>query len=491
MISPSHYQTAIFDFARSGVGNAVVEAVAGSGKTTTLVEMFSLISGSAIFLAFNKSIAETLKARCPSNVQARTFHSLCYSPVMKAVGARSVNDQKISQLIRATFSEPQARMYGAFVKKLVGLARNAGIGALSPLSGKAMYELVEHHMIMLDSDQAEESVGINLALDILERSNASSQVDFDDLLYFAVLKGVRLPTFDWVFVDEAQDTNTIQRAILRKILARGARLVAVGDSAQAIYGFRGADSDAMDLMAEEFAPCTRLPLSVTYRCATTVVEKARAFVPAIEAAPGAIEGEVREREMDWKLEELGKEDLVVCRNTKPLIDLGFRLLRARIPLRILGRDIGDGLCALVRKCDSARGDFDRFIEKLEAWRDREVEKAIAKGLEAKAEAIEDKAGTLLMLAGELPEETRSVAELLRVLETLFTDQNARITLSTIHKAKGLEAKTVWWLAPSLCPSPWARQPWQQQQESNLQYVAITRAAQTLQLIELPQKGNAS
>ena len=486
MFSPSRYQTAIFDFIRSGTGNASIQAVAGSGKTTTIVEALKLTQGSAVFLAFNKSIAETLKARCPSNVQARTFHSLCYRPVLTVVGARTVNDQKISQLIRDRLLKTDARLYGSFVRRLIGLARNAGLGALRPLDGAGLYELVDHHELVLESEEAEESIGIEHARRLLEASNASSEVDFDDLLYFAVLKGVRLPTFEWVFVDEAQDTNAIQRAILRKILARGGRLVAVGDSAQAIYGFRGADSDAMELLAQEFEPCTRLPLSVTYRCARSVTQYAQEFVPSIEPRENAPEGSVEEVGVTWKLKDLGQHDLVVCRNTKPLIDLGYRLMRARIPVRIMGRDLGEGLAALARRCDTGRG-LDAFVERLEAWRDREYEKAIAKDLETKAEAILDRADTLLMLAAELPEDSRSVEALLNVLAQLFTDANNRVTLSTVHKAKGLEAETVWWLAPSLCPSRWARQPWQLSQEHNIMYVAITRAKTRLVKIELPAR----
>lgn len=492
-MTPSIYQQGIFDFVKKpDGGNATVRAVAGSGKSTTLVEALKLTSGSAIFLAFNKSIADALKPRVPSHVQARTFHSLCYSPVLRVTGARNVYERKIYDIMKDNMTEEQLKLYASFVRKLVGLARNAGVGALMPLEGKAFYDLVEHHDIMLESELAEEAVGIMHAQRILELSNKSKECDFDDLLYFAVLKGVRLPTFDWVFVDEAQDTNAIQRAILRKILAVNGRLIAVGDSAQAIYGFRGADSDAMDLLAEEFAPCASLPLSVTYRCARSITERAQEFVPEIEPRPDAPEGVVEEREYAWKLEELGQHDLVVCRTTKPLIDLGYRLMRAKIPVRIMGRDIAEGLISLIKKCDSGRG-IEPFIQKLEGWRDRESEKAIAKGLDSKAEAIFDKAETILMLVEDLPEGKRTVNELLGVLNMLFTDANNRVTLSTVHKAKGLEADTVWWLNASACPSKWAKKPWQLQQEHNIMYVAVTRAKTKLVYCELKsrEKGAAN
>ncbi len=486
-MEPSKYQQKIFDFVQSDIGNAVVRAVAGSGKTTTLIESFNLAKGHGIFLAFNKHIATELASRCPPHVQARTFHSLCYRPVLNAVGAKTVDTEKIRNLIKQHLSEEEARMYASFVAKLIGLARNAGIGALVGDDSSEFMKLIDHHELQLDHEDANEQDAITLARDVLHRSNESKAVDFDDLLYFAVLKGVRLPKFDWVFVDEAQDTNAIQRAILRKILAEGGRLVAVGDAAQAIYGFRGADSDAMDLIAADFAPCKDLPLSVTYRCATSIVELAREYVPEIEAAPHAKAGEVFNHNLNWKLTDFGATDLVVCRNTKPLLDLGFRLLRARIPVRILGRDIGDGLVALIRKCDKRGGGIENFLERLEAWGEREIEKAIAKGLEAKADAVADKVETLMMMVDSLPEAKRTTAELISVLQSLFTETNHRLTLATIHKAKGLEAESVWWLAPSLCPSRWAKQPWQQQQEQNLMYVAVTRAKTKLSLIELPKR----
>lgn len=469
-----------------GQAHAIIEAVAGSGKTTTIVKALELTRHPAVFLAFNKSIAEELKRRVPRHVQARTFHSLCYRPVLQAVGASDVNQSKIQQIIKYALPLAEAAMYGAFVRRLVGLARNAGLGALMEASEENFYALVELHDLTLEHEAASEEKGIRYAQRVLELSNDSRDVDFDDLLYMAVLKGIKLPSFLWVFVDEAQDTNAIQRAILRKIVAEGGRLVAVGDAAQAIYGFRGSDSNSLDLIAESFSPCIRLPLSVTYRCPAKVVERAKAFVPAIEAREGAPEGQVEDLGEAWKLTDFGSHDIVICRNTKPLLDLGYRLMCAKIPLRILGRDIGEGLVSLIRKCDGAKG-LDDMLEALERWQVRESQKAIAKGNDAKAEAVADKAGAVKMLAASLPEGERTVEALVGVIQALFTDANSRVTLSTVHKAKGLEAETVWWLAPSLCPSRWAKKPWQKQQEKNIQYVAITRAKQHLVLIELPGK----
>src|SRR5262245_37041392 len=140
-MTPSIYQEDIFSFVKNPAKrHGTVIAVAGSGKSTTLVEALKLTTGSAIFLAFNKSIAEALKPRVPSHVQARTFHSLCYSPVLRMIGARNVNQDKIRELMLANLSERDTKLYGAFIRKLVGLARNAGIGALTPMEGSVLYD---------------------------------------------------------------------------------------------------------------------------------------------------------------------------------------------------------------------------------------------------------------------------------------------------------------------------------------------------------------
>lgn len=476
----SPYQSAIFAAVESRESNLVIEAAAGSGKTTTIVEAIKHAAGSSLFLAFNKSIAEELKAR---GVNARTFHSLTYSVVTKARQTRSVDADKVRNHLRNSLSPADAGLYSAFVAKLVGLAKNAGIGALVEDSEEAWVAQVDRHGLELDSEQADFARAIQLARDTLRWNNsAGTGVDFDDLLYFAVRDGLRLPQFDNVFVDEAQDTNVIQRAILRKLVHDNSLLVAVGDAAQAIYGFRGADSDALQLIAQEFGAKV-LPLTVSYRCAQSIVEFAKGY-GNIEAAPGAAGGTLRSlpRKDEKFIDAFQAGDLVVSRCTKPLIEHAYGLLRARKSVYVLGREIGQGLVVLVNK-QKAKG-IDQLISKLEASTQREVQKLIAKGRDAQAEAVQDKADCVFFLIGTLDENNRTVPALIRVIEELFADKANAVKLATIHKAKGLEADRVFWLNHDyVCK--WARQDWQKQQEQNLCYVAATRAKSELVLI--PQK----
>jgi DNA helicase-2/ATP-dependent DNA helicase PcrA len=473
----SSRQKAIFNFVENGNGNAIVEAVAGSGKSTTIVECTKRVKGNTLFLAFNKAIAEELKSR---GVNARTFHSLCYMPVTKARGVSNVETNKLRKLTDLHFKGEDRNLYGAFAQRLVGIARQGGMGCLIPDTDQSWMDIVIHFDMELENEAADLGRAIELSRTLLDESNKSNMVDFDDLLYFAVKDGISLPKFDFVFVDEAQDTNMIQRALLRKVMRSTSRMVAVGDPAQAIYGFRGADSDSLQILAKEFN-CKLLPLDITYRCPQSVVNYAREWVSHIQAAPGAPQGKVESRGTSWKPSEFQVGDLVVCRTTKPLISLAYRMLKAHLPVRIMGREIGQGLKTLIQKMRA--NDIETLMTKLMDYTTREIEKATAKMLDSKAEAIQDKSDAILFLVEGLPEDNRTVNHLLAIIDRLFDDVGVATVLATIHKAKGLEADRVWWLNRANCPPRWVKGKWQLKQEENLCYVAVTRAKCELYTIE--------
>ena len=205
----------------------------------------------------------------------------------------------------------------------------------------------------------------------------------------------------------------------------------------------------------------------------------------IEAAPGAIDGEVKRlKRTDKYVDLMGAADLVVCRLTKPLIELAYELMMARKPAYMMGREIGEGLVNLIKK-QKAAGILN-LIAKLEESTAREVERAKAKNDDAKAERAEDRRDCILFLIDTLDENSRTIPELIRVIENLFRNKADAVVLATVHKAKGLEANRVFWMNHDYV-SKWARQPWQKQQEVNLRYVAATRAKSELVLIPSPQK----
>ena len=477
----SVYQQNIFHFVATGSGNATVIAVAGSGKSTTIVEAMKLADGESIFLAFNKAIADELKRK---GVNGRTFHSLVFGPVVRYCKQDGPTLDKLRLLSRDLFSFQESKMYGAFAARMVGLARGMGFGipGMTADTEEEWIALADHHDLEPESDMADFGDAIVAARQLFDACMADPRVDFDDMLYRAVKDNITLPKFDFVFVDEAQDTNPIQREILRKILKPSGRLVAVGDPAQAIYGFRGADSEALEILGKEFN-CQTLPLSITYRCPAKVVEYVQQWVPHIEARPDAPEGVVKDLGAEWNPLDFMAGDLIVCRKSAPLIQAAFRFIRAGVPVQVLGRDIGQGLKALIKKMN-AGDNVDRLADKLNAWMEREVTKAMKDEDEAKAESIRDKAGVLLYMIDELIEGHRTIEQLEQGIDWLFSDKGRAVLFATGHKSKGLEARRVFWLGRSECPAKWARQPWQRQQEINLCYVIGTRAMAELYFMEL-------
>ncbi len=520
MFNPSPQQQAIFDEIEHGNDSLFVEAVAGSGKTTTIVEATKRIptSRSCLFLAFNKNIATELQKRLPPQIQAKTFHSHGFGALQRNLPRRpKVDDQKMRNIFKdqmgMTYKEFE--LYYKFCSRLVGLAKNAGMGTdVMEDTDENWWALVDHHTLVLDSRDADEEKAIWYARQALYKSNANVDViDFDDMLYLCVLRRISFDKNNFVFLDEAQDTNAVQRYLLKSMLAAGydcpncrtvhhlnefktgahcynceapvrklGRLIAVGDPAQAIYGFRGADANALEELANTFN-CKRMPLSVSWRCSKNVIKEARKYVQHIEPADNAPDGEVKEvtvyTDTDFK-----SSDVILCRNTAPLVSMAFAFIRRNRGVRILGREIGQGLISLVKKMNSP-SSLDSTLEKLDRYRDREVAKMLQKGHESAAETLTDRIQCINIFADSLDEFDRSIAALLVKIDSLFNDQSngGLLTLCSVHKAKGLEWDIVNILDfETYMPSKWAKQEWQKKQEINLIYVAITRARHTLRYI---------
>lgn len=512
--TPSSQQANIYQWVTNGTGSALVIAVAGAGKTTTLVHACGLMKGSVAFAAYNKKIADEIGTRVRAsgvtNVRSGTFHSFGFSAWRRVAPLVTVDGNKVQKILDCAKSQIDDSQlypeeYHPFIKQVVSLAKQSGIGILTPFTNQlAWWRLVEHYELddlltqeaqALSEQDREHRVkkGLQMALDVLRISIDQDRtvIDFDDMLYAPLIHDVKMWQNDWVLVDEAQDTNPARRAIAKKMLRPGGRLLAVGDPAQAIYGFTGADNDSLQIIEREFN-CTTLPLTVTYRCPKEVVQVAQQWVSHIEAAPTAPDGKVvaiTDKEFTNILTgDLDKKknftpaDVVLCRNTKPLVELAFLFVRKSIPCHVEGKDIGRGLMALAGKWKVKQ--LDTLLRKLDDYLQKETARFMSKGQEQKAEALSDRIETIKVICASLPAGS-SVVDLQGAVDKLFGDVKdgepaPNLTLSTIHKAKGREWDRVYLYGRNKYqPSPYARQMWQQQQETNLMYVAVTRAKQTL------------
>lgn len=502
-IIDSKYQADIYNWIPNGSGSLVVEAVAGSGKTTTLASICKKISPMEtvrVFM-FNRDISETFKARVSrSNVIISTYNSAGYQALLKHFHAKvDVEKFKTSSMLREALDQNDYKAYGEPLKQLISLAKGSGIGCLT--GGEMWGELIDHHDIEFDwlipprlpereleaHMAAEYQRVVQLARDLLLASNDAAQqqfewrIDYDDQLYLPILWDLPLPTYDWVLVDELQDTNAIQREILKRSLAPGGRLIGVGDRRQAIYAWRGATANAMDLVREEFNAQEK-PLSVCYRCDTAIIKKAQIIVPQIEAAPGAAAGVVHEAVPLTALSSLTKNDAILCRNNAPLVKTAYQLIAQGIGVQIRGKDVGEGLIKLIDKLHPT--SVEMLEQQLHEYKTREAKRFRKNQQESKAQGVEDRVQCLQIIIESLDTRTRTVERVIQAVKRLFGDGTQDLlTLSTVHKAKGQEWPTVAIIRSDLMPSFYATKAWQIEQEMNLLYVAWTRAQHTLWIMD--------
>lgn len=509
----SPQQSAFVDWFVNGTGSCVLEAVAGSGKTFSILQavIAAINSGRSniAILAYNKKIAEEIKAKLKNlNIDwkqaiAGTVHSFGFTAYRKKFGSVKVDEWKVANVYDdyikdVTNVTPRAVIQNKQdIIKLVSLAKQNAIGVISSIDNFSIYADIVDRFDLFDDIQAEAeemdtdgteiedaiTVCIRAAIEILKISNSITNViDFDDMVYLPLVLKLRFWQYDDVIVDEAQDTNAARRALVRAITKAGGRVTAVGDSRQAIYGFTGADADSLDLIARDF-DAIRLPLTVTYRCPKAVVKFAHNWVSHIEAHENNIEGSVSTIKLAdfFARTDLNGEAAVLCRNTKPLVETAFALIRKKIGCRVEGREVGKSLTKLATRWKRIK-TLAALDSKLTDYLERERTKYLAAKKEQKAQEIDDKVQTLKVIIDQCREEKKdSIDDVVNYITNLFDDNVTGIlTLSTIHKSKGREWKKVFWLdRKGTCPSKYARQDWQKGQEANLQYVACTRAMEEL------------
>lgn len=486
---------------------AVIEAVAGSGKTTTLKLIIHLIKIVAadlriLYLVFGKrNQTEAAKAIPASLCDVSTFHSKGYQAFRNA--NRGVKFEMASWKIKDIMKLINVPAFlCTFVDQLVHYAKCRAIGVNGyRIDNLSSYdEIIEHYGLMSHLLEAQTDLsldelcelGIRYAIDVINLSIQESyagKLDFNDQLLMPVLDKACVKTldkYDVVLIDEGQDTSLIRRLLAEGLAKKDAIVIMVGDRYQAIMGFAGADNDAMDKFKEAF-DADELPLTVSYRCPKAVINHVIDItgISHIQPAPNAKEGSVLFMSHDEFLKlSFDPTDAIMCRNTRPLVELAYKLMAAGIACKILGRDLGQGLIKLSKKWKSVK-TLDKLAEKLGDFRAKMVQKLTEAKKEDAAANLSDQIDCLLFLIDSMPAGS-TLENLQAKIESMFAtkeeDENGLkvLTLMTCHKSKGLEFDTVYWYGrEKYQPSKYARKDWQKDQERNLIYVAGTRAKDTL------------
>lgn len=467
---PSKYQENIFEHFRNSSSNAVIEAVAGSGKTTTLIESMKLLStNDVIFVAFNKHIADEIKKKAPNNVKVSTMHSFGLEQIKRVYRNAQIEPKKKYKMINKLYKKlgldvNQDPDYEENLSKLVDLFRQTLSTDLEDCKVMAL-----KHQITFDTDS---KIILDALFVINELNKNRNEIDFIDMIYIPATEDIIIKEHELVLVDECQDLSTAQIALLRKMVKEGGRFVAVGDRNQSIYGFGGADDESFEKLCNT-ENTKVLPLSISYRCSKAVVNRAKNLVSTIEYADDAPYGSVSYK---GKLEDIKNGDFVLCRLNSPLISLGLGLISEGKIVTIKGVDISSRIMKLLKGTKKTKPQ--QAIDTL-WYRYNNKKQGIDDDDDMNLLYLKD----IIEAAEALSKGCNTIDDMEKRMARLFSDAKTDgITLSTVHKAKGLEAKNVHIISPETMPLKNAKLDWQVQQEHNLHYVAITRAMQNLSYI---------
>ncbi|GLV61155.1 hypothetical protein KDH_79710 [Dictyobacter sp. S3.2.2.5] len=517
VFQPSRYQQAIFDYLQREAGHLLVKASAGSGKSTTLLEALELYASgdllppgsSMLVTAFNTSVVEEFGKKIRTRrlrqrlgqvgitLECCTINSLGYRCLAtKNLDRKGDKYTLLCQEYYETTRLKQTLLNQRQLRKLVQFVRRT----LTPADDERLLRQLIKHYPEIGFDPDDPDVRWHRMLpgvsSVLKRSQEvyrnTGLVDFVDQVWLPAIIDpahlpAELPTFDLLLVDEAQDLNRAQlELLLRCCKRRGGRLFFVGDEHQAMYGFNGADTESIaTILARTHAQV--LPLWICYRCPASHLEVARQLVPEIEPAPWAKPGTLKVIATDRFLTQAQPGDLVLCRTNAPLVTACLALLRQGTPAKVLGRDIAGFLLEIVQQVtQDVPKAFRQLATLLETYRTDQLRiLADIPDSQLQVASVNDNVETLLALYRSYldNQEQGTLEGYENYVKGFFVEQaQGCVLFSTVHKAKGSEYETVYLIETQLMPHPAAKLPWQQQQECNIEYVALTRAKQALYLV---------
>lgn len=510
MFHVTKYHKAIFDCVENGTGNILISAVAGSGKTSTLIELLSYIKPyeEVLFAAFNKHIVEELKKRIGSKrnkTKIETIHAIGNSILFKNLKNITLNVDKNKETFDVIVDYNKNRNYTIFKNKYHGLTNQflhaitslnifippdnpEYINEILKLCDLARYDLYKSfndildlcfkHVLSLNVDDCK------LAYTILKLSEKNlMEIDFADMIYLPVVHNMPFPKYDFVITDEAQDLSKCQKEIIIRSCKIDGRMIFSGDEFQNIYGFSGADEASYEEICR--IPNTiKLPLHHSYRCPKEIVKEAQIWVPHIKAFKTAKDGVLNREGL---LKDIRPGDMVLCRNLYPLIKLHLDYSIKGIKSHIVGEDIGADLKKLIDQTEQKTikdtlkilykklDDIKKHLMEVEKIpEDVVIEKMMYYSFLEKIKIIE-----------MLSVDKTTLIDVYREIDMMFKDKKHKddIILSTIHRAKGLENNRVHIICMDLMPSLFAVLAWQRKQEENLRYVAYTRSKEYLGFIQ--------
>lgn len=474
-LAPTEEQSAILSAITGSEDNLMIDALAGTGKTSTIkmIERASKVRP-ILYMVFNKknseeaewrvirrgetteAYAEACSRRMDSTTTVRTFNSLGHRIWMQACSRNIKLDPKkchaiLREIINETPKAAQGPIWDSYWDIIQGVALAKALGYVPAGKFPTARRLIDQSTFHRSLDESPDDLVSDLIDSVLIRSTTQAYqglIDYNDQIYMPALFGGTFPRFPFIAVDEYQDLSPTNHALLDKLVKH--RLIGVGDPQQNIYNFRGAKQGGMEEAKQKFS-MKSFDLSVSFRCPQAIVENARWRVPHFQWLK---EGGHVEALTTLAPTAIADSSAIICRNNAPLFKCALHLLASGRSVSVAGSDIGPKVIALMKKLGEPS---DRRASLLSAIADWEAEKLAKKSSTAK-----DLAECMRVFAkfGSTLEQAVAYAE------HLFA-QKGSIRLLTGHKSKGLEFETVYHLDPFLLS--------EEEQDLNLRYVIETRS----------------
>jgi hypothetical protein len=472
-LKPTDEQVEILDAITKTQDNILVNALAGSGKTSTIEMIVDEIDplDQPLYVAFNKAIVDEAKDKLPSHCEIRTLNSLGHRAWGQTIGKKLVlpgkgEKSKTRQMFDLVISElkskddrDEAWENLSDITQAVGMAKHTGYipdGTYKDFKPLCNQFQLEDRLDSKLSDFCWSIVDSILGASIQTAYNGF--IDYDDQIYMSALFGGSFQGHPIVLVDESQDLSPANHAMLDKIIQD--RLVTVGDRWQSIYAFRGAATNSVDRLKEKYK-MREMPLSISFRCPENIVRAVHWHVPHMKwFKTGGRHGILS----NLDAAQIKDHSTIVCRNNAPLFSAAFSLLSNKRSVSVAGSDIGPKIINLLKKVGREGDSSDILVGKIEEWREEKLRYA------NNIATINDTAECMKIFATWGKDLGQAIS-----YATYILNQTGAILLTTGHKSKGREWDTVYHLNPSLIRD--------EDQDRNLKYVITTRAKEELYEIE--------
>lgn len=511
----------------------IIKAGPGTGKTKTLINRITYLLNDLktnpqdiLVLTFTERAASEIKERLES-LDAdfkclpfiTTFHGFAHALLKNnRQNIQLISEEERHRLIRNIIRQKNVKLSTRKLSLLISLAKNTAQET----------ELTHELKLLLGSYNQE-----------LQRLSLQ---DFDDLLInlYLFLRGqstARTTKYSHILIDEFQDTNDLQYQIIKLLLSPTTYLFAIGDPLQSIYGFRGANPQIFQQLEKDFPKNFEAVLFRNYRSFTNLVQISNQLFPGLAqgVANSAAEGKVRlvktydeSSEANWIInfinEKIGGSDLLQARDATSCQPIKFsdfaiiyrthnlnRALEKKLTLSGLPFQTVGGyslyeekhislLCSLLQFLAEGGGQSLPFFPKLSSTKLKQTAKLLT------SQPLSQLVNSLLGI-WQLPQPDNSINQFLgNIIQfdqypdslnrfinyyknlkayDYYDAQSDKITLLTMHAAKGLEFKHVFICGFEENIIPFKRcgeEVADPEEEKRLLYVAMTRAKEELYLL---------